>query len=491
MKPSNLLSIYQGGQALASLGKTAERRYKVLKSHELATMRAFCDSLKAEGCTVSELDGFFAGYAIDRISKEFDLLRFGHDCIVNIELKAPLRRANKEEKILRQMRANHHYLSFLGQPLHLFTYVDKDGFYAYEPSTRSLRTSCAAEIADILRHQHLNPDADPDKLFVPANYLISPFSDTARFLQGEYFLTTTQQSVKDDVLYTHQHHPGTFFLLSAASGTGKTLLLYDIAKTIRSTNNTALCHPGPLNKSQHRFRSLLGWNIYGLGDVHPAALCSRYRLLLIDDAQHLRHSDLDALASAAQASHTTLLLAFEAIPELHLDPSCDSRAFLAAHHPTLQLRSTALSTKIRTNSTLAAFITNLFHNGAAPLHKTSDCISIDYLYEAADLRAYASHLTKQGWTLLTSTAAGPGLSLTDCGAIDLRHAAGREYPRVAIILDRRFFYDPAGHLQTTDQTSAALRALYHLLTRTNEHLKLILYNNPPLYLALLKLLDEA
>lgn len=225
MKPSNLLSIYQGGQALASLGKAAERRYKVLKSHELATMRAFCDSLKAEGCTASELDGFFAGYAIDRISKEFDLLRFGHDCIVNIELKAPLRRANKEEKILRQMRANHHYLSFLGQPLHLFTYVDKDGFYAYEPSTRSLRTSCAAEIADILRHQHLNPDADPDKLFVPANYLISPFSDTARFLQGEYFLTTTQQSVKDDVLYTHQHHPGTFFLLSAASGTGKTLPL--------------------------------------------------------------------------------------------------------------------------------------------------------------------------------------------------------------------------------------------------------------------------
>lgn len=77
MKPSNLLSIYQGGQALASLGKNAERRYKKLKNHELATMRSFCDSLRAENCGVAELDGFFAGYAIDRISKEFDLLRFG------------------------------------------------------------------------------------------------------------------------------------------------------------------------------------------------------------------------------------------------------------------------------------------------------------------------------------------------------------------------------------------------------------------------------
>lgn len=490
MKPANLLSIYQGGQALASLGKAAERRYKALKSHELATMRALCDSLKFEGCGIAELDGFFAGYAIDRISKEFDLLRFGRDCIVNIELKAPLRRTNKETKILRQMRANYHYLSFLGRPLHLFTYVDKDGFYTYDPSTQTLRTSDAAEIANILRHQRLDPDADPDKLFVPANYLISPFTDTARFLQGEYFLTTSQQSVKDTLLHAHKRFPGTCLLLSAAAGTGKTLLLYDIAKTIHSNSSAALLHPGPLNDGQLCFRNQLGWDIYALCDIHPAALCSRYALLLIDDAQHLRHSDLHALASAAQASCTSLLLAFETIPELHLDPSSDSRAFLSAHHPSLRLHNTALSAKIRTNSTLSAFITNLFHLGATPLHKNSDCISLDYLYEAADLRAYASHLTNQGWTLLTSTAAGPGISLADCGAIDLRHASGHEYPHVAVILDRRFFYDPTGHLQTTDQTSTALRSLYHLLTRTNDHLKLILYNNPPLYLALLKTLDE-
>ena len=490
MKPSNLLSIYQGGQALASLGKAAERRYKVLKSHELATMRAFCDSLKAEGCTVADLDGFFAGYAIDRISKEFDLLRFGRDCILNIELKAPLRRANKEEKILRQMRTNHHYLSFLGRPLHLFTYVDKDGFYAYCPDSHSLRPSSAAEIAALLHRQSLDADADPDQLFVPANYLISPFSDTERFLQGEYFLTTTQQSVKDDVFRTQRRQPGTCFLLSAAAGTGKTLLLYDIVKSVRAQGGSAaLLHAAPLSKSQLHFRRRLGWAIHSLGDVHPVALCSRFPLLLIDDTQHLSSADLDALAHAAQTSGTTLLLAYEAIPELHLDPSASSRAFLSARHPELPLRSTALSAKIRTNGALAAFISNLFHIGAVPLHN-SDCVSIDYLYEAADLRAYASHLTSHGWTLLTNTAAGPGLSLDDCGAIDLRHAAGREHNRVAVILDRRFFYDPAGHLQTTDQTSAALRALYRIVTRTSDQLKLILYNNPPLYLALLKMLEE-
>lgn len=491
MKPSNLLSIYQGGQALASLGKNAERRYKKLKNHELATMRSFCDSLRAENCGVAELDGFFAGYAIDRISKEFDLLRFGYDSIINIELKAPLRRANKEEKILRQMRTNHHYLSFLGRTLQLFTFVDKDGFYAYCPDTHSLRRTAAAEIAFALRQQHLDPTADPDTLFVPANYLISPFTDTVRFLQGEYFLTTSQQSLKDDLLRTHHNQPGTCFLLSAPAGTGKTLLLYDIVKSVRSAGDSvALIHCSPLTTNQLNFRQNYNWTIYSLCDVHPAALCKRFRLLLIDEAQRLRITDLDTLASAAKTSGTTLLLAYENVPELHLDPASDSYAHLSIHHPALSVKNTALSAKIRANSPLSSFISNLFHIGVTPMHHTEECISIDYLYEATDLRSYASYLNAQGWTLLTSTASGPGLSLADCGAIDLRHANNQEYTHVATILDRRFFYDPAGHLQTTDQTSAALHALYRIITRTNTHLKLILYNNPPLYLHLLKLLDK-
>ena len=58
MHPTSLLTAYQGGQALVSLGDHAERRFKRLKSHELATLRAFCDEMKAQGCGVAELDGF-------------------------------------------------------------------------------------------------------------------------------------------------------------------------------------------------------------------------------------------------------------------------------------------------------------------------------------------------------------------------------------------------------------------------------------------------
>lgn len=491
MHPTSLLTAYQGGQALVSLGDHAERRFKRLKSHELATLRAFCDEMKAQSCGVAELDGFFVGYAIERISKEFDLLRFSDALILNIELKAPLRRTDKEKKIRRQMRTNHHYLSFLGRPLRLFTFVDKDGFYEYQPQQDQLTRADAAEIADLLRTQKIDPALDPDTLFVPANYLISPFRDSARFIKGQYFLTTSQQSVKEEILRERKRHPDTCFTLSAASGTGKTLLLYDLAKTIRAEGGrAALVHCAPLNEDQRHFRNTHGWCIHSASEVHPAALACQVDLLLVDETQHLSLSQLNTLFAAAETSHTTLLLAFDTAPELGVERPATILAALRRQHPTLQLSAKSLSDKIRINSALAAFIANLFKQEAKPAHPPYNCITIDYLYEPDDLRAITAYLSSQGWTILTSTASGPGISLAECGARDIQPLVGSEFKNVATVLDRRFFYDPTGHLQTTDQTSAAKTALYQIVTRATDELRLIVYNNPSLYLHLLRILEH-
>lgn len=490
MQAEHLLSIYQGGQALAQLGTAAERRLKRFKSHELSTLRSFCDALRAEGADMAALDGWFAGYTIDRISKEFDLLRFGHRLVVNVELKAALRHIDKEEKMLRQMRANHHYLRFLERPLALFTFVDKDGFYRYHPTTDTLTPVSAAEVVDVLKEQVVDTTLQPDALFIPANYLLSPFKDSERFMNGQYFLTTSQQSVKKDILCERSHEPTTCFTLAAPSGTGKTLLLYDMAAHLLANGeNIAIVHSAPLSEEQRRFLRTSGWPIYANNDVHPAALTSRFSFLLIDDAQQLTNSALDALLYAAQAKGTTLLLAFDTAPELG-KAAASPLDSLQKRHANLRFSKKALSDKIRINNTLAAFIANLFKNGAKPQHPPYDCVQIDYLYEADDLRATSTYLTNQGWTLLTSDASGPGIPLAPYGAQDIQRLPSSEFSRVATILDRRFFYDPTGHLQTTDQTSAAKRALYQIITRTTNQLRLIVYNNPSLYLALLRLIER-
>ena len=88
MRPQNLLSVYQGAEALENFDIPAEKKIKRLKRHEIRNLRSFCNEMLNAGCHLPDLDGFFVGYTIQQIGKEFDLLRFGENFNLNIELKS-------------------------------------------------------------------------------------------------------------------------------------------------------------------------------------------------------------------------------------------------------------------------------------------------------------------------------------------------------------------------------------------------------------------
>ena len=99
MKPRNLISVIQGEAALEECGCFVDKRFNVLKKHEIRNLTSFCSILQKDGCDISHFDGFFVSYSIAQIGKEFDLLRFGKDYILNIEIKSELKSAQKEAKI--------------------------------------------------------------------------------------------------------------------------------------------------------------------------------------------------------------------------------------------------------------------------------------------------------------------------------------------------------------------------------------------------------
>lgn len=107
MRPNNLISVYQGAAAIESLGSMVEKKYKVLKSHEVRTLGLFCNQMITDGLNFLNFDGYFVSYSIAQIGKEFDLLRFSSDSIINIEIKSELKKANKHQKIVEQMRKNY------------------------------------------------------------------------------------------------------------------------------------------------------------------------------------------------------------------------------------------------------------------------------------------------------------------------------------------------------------------------------------------------
>ena len=59
-----------------------------IRIHEIDSLRILVDALTDEGVTVSEFDGFYFGFIIPRIGKEFDLLKVTEKRCLNIELKS-------------------------------------------------------------------------------------------------------------------------------------------------------------------------------------------------------------------------------------------------------------------------------------------------------------------------------------------------------------------------------------------------------------------
>ena len=76
-----------------------------IKIHEIDSLRILVDALTDSGVSISELDGFYLGFIIPQIGKEFDLLKVtGRNCL-NIELKSV---SVPEEQILEQLLKNRH-----------------------------------------------------------------------------------------------------------------------------------------------------------------------------------------------------------------------------------------------------------------------------------------------------------------------------------------------------------------------------------------------
>ena len=88
MKSINLLSL---SQAYDSLGLSEFRSfidyYDIdISNCEVDDLKVLINEIIASLSFVNILNDFYVGYKIQHISKEFDLLRFGNNYIVNVEL---------------------------------------------------------------------------------------------------------------------------------------------------------------------------------------------------------------------------------------------------------------------------------------------------------------------------------------------------------------------------------------------------------------------
>lgn len=190
-KPINLRSLLQAKDTLKNTSFDAMLKYYdiELKQAEIEDIRSLTISLTAAGCALSELGMFFLGFKIPQIGKEFDLLRFGENCIINIELKSE----STADKIKKQLLRNQYYLSFLKIEVFALTYISSTKEFHTLNANGELETTNISNILSFLREQKYWRLDSIAELFNPSDYLISPFNSTKQFLAGEYFLNSNRR----------------------------------------------------------------------------------------------------------------------------------------------------------------------------------------------------------------------------------------------------------------------------------------------------------
>ena len=497
MKPQYLPSVCQTHAAHYEGQIKIDKTKLLLKKNEVISLIKLCNLLSSDmPAPFRILDGYYVGFSIPQIANEFDLLRFGTDYIVNIELKSKLPKESKIETIITQMHKQHYYLKFLGKPLKIYTYIEDDGIYCYDAENNCVESIEPQHLVDVLVNQNVDFELDPDKLFKPSNYLVSPFNKVDRFMSGEYFLTTDQAKKKKEILESIDNNEYLFFCISADAGTGKTLLTYDIAKTYQECGKSVLVlHCATLNRGQLELNKNHRWNIKCVSALRTAELDSVIgypNLIIVDEAHRIRKHQLDALLQYVFERKIPVLFSYDTKQYLKDNETRDIHAYLMEVYPKNTSLVRKLTTKIRTNKKMASFINNMMSIGSSKDNLDYEDITIEYFSSAQDAQNYLNYLDCSGeWKAITFTpsqySSGPVDSLSCLCEQKAHGVIGQEFDKVVFAMDSNFRYRENNRLAVRINYYSLKGMLYQIVTRAVNELKIIVINNPELYQKLMSI----
>lgn len=452
-------------------------RYKEveIKSHEVETLRSLVKELLEQNQTFEICDGYFIGYKIPQIGKEFDLLRFGTDSIINIELKTK----SDEDTIQKQLIRNKYYLSFIEKQNFFFTYVSETKTL-YKLDNEILVESSITDLLQLINEQEIELVSDIDSYFHPSNYLVSPFNSTDRFLNNEYFLTIQQEKVKKEVFTEINLAHASFIAIEGKPGTGKTLLSYDITKEARQASiKTQVIHCGKLNDGQNTLWEQ-SWSIIPAKDTEKTDF-TMYDLIVVDEVQRMYPEQLKYLIEQVRRHNKTCIFSYDANQTLRRwEEQNNNVEKLIKTLP--HLKEFVLSKKVRTNKEVANFIGRLFNikDNKEKIHNSN--VEIQYFSTTTEAKLFLEYKKTQDWKVINLTSSSYNKEFCDkyiiAGEDNAHDVIGQEYENVITIVDNFFSYNDEGELVYTKKSYySPPKMLFQIVTRTRTKLCLVIIDN--------------
>ena len=452
MDTVNLYILCEGAKlsSISSYQKalTNSNEKKQMKKDEIETLEKFVNELLANGAVIEDLDCFFYGFSIPQISKEFDLLKiYQDDIVINIELKS---QDVELEKLEYQLKKNRYYLSHLNRKVYSFTYVKTENYgNIYSYNGIELVKSNIAEILTLIKRKEKCIEEDIETMFKAKEYLISPINTPDVFVNGNYYLTGQQEGIKNKIIKGIKNEERICWGIQGSAGTGKTLLLYDIAKTLSSDMKVCVIHSGILSEGHIELNSRLD-NV----DIFPVKVCGvslilQYDCVLVDESQRLYQADFNCIINAFLEEKIYCIFAYDYYQVL-------SNAEMNRNIPEqlnkiVSFRESKLSEKIRTNREVASFIKNVINLSHRPKgYMNYRNIEVLYAenYKVAKniIDLYTLH---KGYQFISYTPSRVKYNEIDKFAhyTNTHHIIGQEFDNVIFSMDSNFRYTEDGHLQ--------------------------------------------
>lgn len=445
-----------------------------LKEHELRTLK----SLVAIYPDIIYYN-FYIGYEIPQLGKEFDLLKFTSEKVLNIELKSKA----TEEKIEKQLRNNLYYLEALGLETILITYnAETQSFYRLDVETKNIFVIDLETIKTIVATLGQRKDVVLDDWFQPTNYLVSPFNSTDKFLNNEYLLTPQQENILKSIHKKIKERLANIISISGGPGTGKSLLTYHLAKELISNYKVLIIHCGMLNEGHSKLNEDSQLTIIPARALSSTDI-SIYELIIIDEAQRLYENQATELVE--KGKHGTFSVIFSFDPEQRVS----FREINSESVNTIKDASEkeySLSEKIRTNKELASFIKNLFDLSKRSPQMSYKNITVEFFNKPKEVNNFINKKVKEQWKYIQYTNSHYNSVNYDKyqgyrNERNTHKTIGQEFDKVIVVIDSSFYYDSYGHLISDEYTGGTgyrmNKMLYQNITRVRKELKIVVLRN--------------
>ena len=307
-------------------------------------------------------------------------------------------------------------------------------------------------------------------MFQAELYLISPITEPARFLKKEYFLTSQQRDIQRQILKKLRISRFGYFCFTGLPGTGKTLLLYDIAMKLSRRQQICMIHCGNAGKEWKILHKRLQ-RIAFLSDnqLTENTELKHYSAVLVDEAHLLSSEKLQILLTQSEGEFPVI---FSSDSEDAICPEELGVNTLKLIENLPEIQMFHLTNRIRTNAELSSFIQNMIHLTDRKTSKPYPHVSVVYANNEEETAALLEDYIHQGY--------------------EYEITAVRDIKRLVIILDERYYYDQNRYLRSkylNKEDSSDVRNLFHQLNQAKEELSIIVRENTYVYETLLTLLQ--